>query len=203
MKRAQPYDREKALDAAQDLFWRKGYHATSLKDLEAALAMKPGSIYAAFKSKEALFLAGLERYFLTSRQSVRDQMAVADTVLGGLADHLRSHGAMAGGPPDNRACMIVKTLLDTTAEDGAVSAWAHTYFEDMRSEFAGFFRKARENGELPPGADPDRLARRYQANITALRVEAHLGGDPAALTDLADSMARDVEELRNSGGTSR
>ncbi|MEP3669912.1 MAG: TetR family transcriptional regulator, partial [Roseibium sp.] len=37
MKRAQPYDREKALDAAQDLFWRKGYHATSLKDLEAAL----------------------------------------------------------------------------------------------------------------------------------------------------------------------
>ncbi|MDX1730552.1 MAG: helix-turn-helix domain-containing protein, partial [Aurantimonas coralicida] len=47
---ARPYDRDAALDAALRLFWAKGYHATSLKDLEAALTMKPGSIYAAFQS---------------------------------------------------------------------------------------------------------------------------------------------------------
>ncbi|WP_299818175.1 TetR/AcrR family transcriptional regulator [uncultured Roseibium sp.] len=201
MKRAHPYDREKALDAAQDLFWRKGYHATSLKDLEAALAMKPGSIYAAFKSKEALYLASLERYFLSGRHALREQMAGAGTVLGGLADHLRSHGNMTGETSDGRACMIVKTLLDTTDDDGAVSDRARAYFEAMRDEFARFFRKARDNGELPPDADPDRLARRYQANITALRVEAHLGGDPAGVKDLAASMARDVENLQVGGGT--
>lgn len=55
MTRAAPYDRETALDAAMALFWDKGFHATSLKDLEAALAMKPGSIYAAFVSKENLY----------------------------------------------------------------------------------------------------------------------------------------------------
>ncbi|PVB61182.1 TetR/AcrR family transcriptional regulator [Labrenzia sp. 011] len=199
MTRAQPYDREKALDAAQDLFWRKGYHATSLKDLEAALAMKPGSIYAAFKSKEALYLASLERYFLGSRQALRDQMAGAATVLGALADHLRSYGDTTGAPPHGRACMIVKTLLDTTADDGAISDRAQIYFEALRDEFAGFFRQARDNGELPPDANPDRLARRYQANITALRVEAHLGGDPAGLKDLAENMAQEVEELGNGG----
>ena len=50
MARAAPYDRDATLDAAMSLFWERGYHATSLKDLEAALSMKPGSIYAAFKS---------------------------------------------------------------------------------------------------------------------------------------------------------
>ena len=62
MARTASYDRDQALDAAMTLFWLKGYHATSLKDLEGALKMKPGSIYAAFQSKEALFRATLERY---------------------------------------------------------------------------------------------------------------------------------------------
>ena len=63
MTRMPAYDRDAALEAAIRLFWAKGYHATSLKDLENALNMRPGSIYAAFKSKQALFLAAMERYF--------------------------------------------------------------------------------------------------------------------------------------------
>jgi AcrR family transcriptional regulator len=74
---ARPYDRDAALDAALRLFWAKGYHATSLKDLEAALTMKPGSIYAAFQSKEALFLAALERYFLRNRAGLAARLAAA------------------------------------------------------------------------------------------------------------------------------
>ena len=38
MARSPSYNRDAALDTALDLFWKKGYHATSLKDLEAALA---------------------------------------------------------------------------------------------------------------------------------------------------------------------
>ena len=33
MARAASYDRDTAIEAAMTLFWRKGYHATSLKDL--------------------------------------------------------------------------------------------------------------------------------------------------------------------------
>jgi len=61
MARAANYDRDVALAAALSVFWRKGYHATSLKDLETNLDMKPGSIYAAFESKENRYLLALER----------------------------------------------------------------------------------------------------------------------------------------------
>ncbi|MGV8985829.1 MAG: TetR/AcrR family transcriptional regulator [Cypionkella sp.] len=61
MTRAAPYDRDTALNAAVSLFWNKGFHATSLKDLETTLHMNPGSIYAAFSSKENLYLLALER----------------------------------------------------------------------------------------------------------------------------------------------
>ena len=62
MPRATLHNRQDSLERALHLFWQKGFHATSLKDLERTLDMRPGSIYAAFGSKDALFQEALERY---------------------------------------------------------------------------------------------------------------------------------------------
>jgi TetR/AcrR family transcriptional regulator, mexJK operon transcriptional repressor len=51
-----PRDR-KLLDAAERLFLRKGYHATTMDDVAAAAAVSKKTIYQAFASKEALFRA--------------------------------------------------------------------------------------------------------------------------------------------------
>ena len=57
--------REAILDASAALFSRRGYHATSLRDIAAAAGMLPGSVYYHFASKDALLLAvyaaGVER----------------------------------------------------------------------------------------------------------------------------------------------
>lgn len=196
MTRARPYDRETALDAALTLFWRKGYHATSLKDLEAALAMKPGSIYAAFKSKEDLYLSTLERYFQRNRAQLARLRGATGSPLAALADFLRGFGRSEAGAAGGQACMLVKTLLDVTEQDGAIGLRARAYLDEMTAEITAIFEAARDAGELPEGADPARLARRYQADMTALRIEAHRGGDPVALAALADDMARDMERLR-------
>ena len=62
MPRKPNYDRNKLIERARDLFWKRGWAGTSLKDLEAVLQMKPGSFYAAFGSKEALFALAMEKY---------------------------------------------------------------------------------------------------------------------------------------------
>ncbi len=49
--------REDLLDAAARLFARRGYHATSMRDIAAAAQMLPGSVYYHFDSKDALLLA--------------------------------------------------------------------------------------------------------------------------------------------------
>lgn len=196
MTRARPYDRDMALDAALTLFWRKGYHATSLKDLEAALGMKPGSIYAAFQSKSALYLATLERYFERSRASLATLRGETGSPLTALADFLRGFGRPAAGDPGRRACMLVKTLLDVTEADAGIGDRARGYLDEMTAEIERLFEAARSAGEIASDSDTGRLARRYQANMTALRIEAHRGCDPAALIELADDMAAEVEALR-------
>ena len=195
MARSPSYNRDAALDTALDLFWKKGYHATSLKDLEAALAMKPGSIYAAFTSKEALYLAALERYFTRNRAALQTLFSQADAPLKALADHLRATAQSRRPTAPSQACMLVKTILSATADDSALAQAAQGYMTEMSGVFAAAFDRAQDLGALPREADTARLARRYQANLTALRIEAESGTDPQALADLAEDMARDIEAL--------
>jgi AcrR family transcriptional regulator len=197
MARAAKYDREAALEAAMGLFWRKGYHATSLKDLEAALALKPGSIYAAFESKEALYLLTLERYFERGRAGFRAALAGAVSPLAALAEHLRAYARLAPEDAARQACMLTRTLVDTKATDPRIASATQGFLDAMRAEFAAAFTAARAAGELPEEAQPERLARRYQAYVTALRVELHRGSPQAVIDDLAEDMAQEIEALRH------
>lgn len=196
MARAANYDRDAALEAAMTLFWRKGYHATSLKDLEAALTMKPGSIYAAFDSKENLYLLTLKRYFERSRAGFRAVMAKAESPLAALAGHIRSYAELPAEDAARQACMLTRTLVDTRSTDPKIAAVTQDYLDEMAGEFAAAFAAARDKGEIAADADPERLARRYQANVTALRVELHRGAPQQAIRDLAEDMAAEVEALR-------
>src|ERR1700677_2805326 len=60
--RPREFDIDKALERAMELFWRQGYEGTSLSDLTRELGLTRTSLYAAFGSKEALFLKALDLY---------------------------------------------------------------------------------------------------------------------------------------------
>lgn len=60
--RPRAFDREAALDQAMQLFWRRGFAATSISDLTAAMGIGSPSLYAAFGSKEALYAEALRHY---------------------------------------------------------------------------------------------------------------------------------------------
>lgn len=196
MTRARPYDRDTALDAAMMLFWQKGFHATSLKDLEGALQMKPGSIYAAFHSKQALYLEALERYLRISRDTLAALAEREASPLSALAHFLRRFGTPEITQRGSAICMIVKTLVDATKEEPEIQAAAKAHLATMTGDFAALFAKAIERGELPADANPQLLARKFQMSITALRFEAQRSGGDEGLSELAEEMARDVERQR-------
>ena len=56
---------EEILEQCCMLFWEKGYAQTSIKDIEHATGLQPGSVYHQFKNKEALFERVLDHYIST------------------------------------------------------------------------------------------------------------------------------------------
>ncbi|MFO7787357.1 MAG: helix-turn-helix domain-containing protein, partial [Halospina sp.] len=95
MPRTARHDHQATVQRAAHLFWERGYHACSLKQLETALDMRPGSIYAAFGSKEALFQAALTAYYEQLLDEMNRVLASHDRVLDGLAAYLRQLAAEA------------------------------------------------------------------------------------------------------------
>lgn len=190
MPRPPAYDRDVLIARARDLFWSRGWAGTSMKDLERALDMRPGSFYAAFGSKDALYALTLDRYAEAGADALA-RLAEEMPPLEALKAHLRSF-ATAEAPA--RACMLSKTLLEGAGADGALAARADALLEESAARFAALFAAAQAAGEVGPCHDPRRLARRYQADLIGLRAMAERSGVDAA--ELADDMATGLDALR-------
>jgi hypothetical protein len=92
--------------------------------------------------------------------------------------------------------MLTKTLVDTRTTDPAIAAATRAYLVAMQTEFAAVFEAARAKGEIDPASDAQRLARRFQANLTALRLAVDQGMEGGAFAQLAEDMALELDALR-------
>ncbi len=195
MARRAGFDRQTALKQAMDLFWSRGYYATTLKDIEAALDMRPGSIYAAFGSKEELFQSALGLYAETARTLLEQTLSGAPSPLEGLAAYVRNLGRQTEGPDPSRACMLMKTILETPEEDHVLRLAAEKMMRETEATFATAFRGAQEAGQIASDKNPERLASRLQSEILGLRAYAQRSDTAGRIAGLADDIARDVEAL--------
>lgn len=196
MSRATLHNRQDSLERALQLFWCKGFHATSLKDLERALDMRPGSIYATFGSKGQLFEEALECYARLALVELERTLSIHESPLAGLAAYLRRLGGLRDQELPSRACMLVKSLLELGEREQAARDKAEALLAGMETRFIERFATAQRAGELDSQLDPTRLGRRLQAEVMGLRSFAQRDVDSAAVHALAEDMALSLEALR-------
>ena len=109
---------ERILDAAEDLFARKGYTATSMGEVASAVGIRSPSLYNHFRNKEALYQAVLDRllekFLRPTRETYRQDDLTLDTILDWQRElikvhvenpnlaRLLQHVALSGGPEARR-----------------------------------------------------------------------------------------------------
>ncbi|KIN65598.1 putative transcriptional regulator, TetR family [Sulfitobacter noctilucae] len=189
MPRKPNYDRDELINRARDLFWKSGWAGTSLKDLEAALQMKPGSFYAAFGSKEALFALAMEKYAQDGRARLKD-LAERNGPIKALQRFPEM--VVENDEAPAKACMLSKTLLELHAQNHPLAQEANQHLLKMEANFAELFQEAQTAGDIAASHDPMALARRYQSDLLGLRVSAEREGvDAKAIaSEIADSLDR-------------
>ncbi|ERL54372.1 TetR/AcrR family transcriptional regulator [Psychrobacter aquaticus] len=195
MARVALHNRQDSLDRALQLFWEKGFHATSLKDIEKALDMRPGSIYATFGSKDGLFQEALDYYSHKSTEKLQSILNAHSSPLFGLAAYLRLLGGLCDEPLPSRACMIVKSLFELGQREASALDKVEAMLARMEVYFVNCFIESQRLGEIDKQLDPIRLGRRFQAEIMGLRAFAQRDIDSEALHDVAEDMALSLEAL--------
>ena len=122
------------LDAAVDLFWERGYRATTTRDLEAALGITQSSIYNAFGSKRNLLLAAIDRYEARVEEELLGILSEPGDGLERVERFLAELGRWVERT-DHRGCLVVNLMA--TVLDDAVAARVVEYRAKIRVALAG------------------------------------------------------------------
>lgn len=189
MPRTKEFETGDALDAAMQLFWRKGYAATSLRDLLDGMGIGYGSFYNAFGDKHALFLASLDR-FRELRTSWIDEV-LEDSGLRGMEEVFRRTVDGLVGFEPRRGCLLANTAVELGPHDAEVAAKISRYVRHTEAVFERAVIRAQEAGEIPADRDPRAMACFLVNTLHGLRVLARVGTDRAVLED-AVRVALDV-----------
>ena len=88
MARPREFDRDAALTAAIEMFWSKGFAATSTEDLVQAMGIGRQSFYNAFGDKRRLYLEALETYQRNATSCHIGRLTAPASPLDGLRDLL-------------------------------------------------------------------------------------------------------------------
>jgi AcrR family transcriptional regulator len=183
--RPREFDRAQALEAAMLLFWRKGFQAASVNDLCEAMGVRSPSLYAAFGSKQALYLEAIEHYVRGGGPPVWQALATGATAHASVEALLL---ALAESLPESEAspagCMA--TLAAVSDE------WPTTIADvarKVRLEMLGMLRSRLEtgltSGELPTATDIESLSRFYLSVVQGMAIQARDGATLAELKAIA------------------
>ena len=171
--RPRAYQPDVALGKALDLFRKDGFAATSLDDLSAATGMNRPSLYGAFGDKRELFIKSYRRYREDARAAMgdifREELPIRRRLERIYAVALDIYLSGDTGP---RGCFTVMTAASEAVADPDIRAMVLEGFAELDKAFAACFRRARERGELPDGADPVVLAQLASATIHTIAIRA-------------------------------
>ncbi|KWX72963.1 transcriptional regulator [Paenibacillus riograndensis] len=171
MVRPREFDEEKALHAAMQIFWEKGYEATSLSDLTATMGIQRPSIYSAFGDKKGLFEAALRMYTKSHAASVRASLhkkASVKAAFRAFFEHLVEEEYREEG--SNKGCFCINTMVELSPHDAKFEILTREHQMYLAVIFQETLERGMQSGELDSGTDAKGLAQSLVIALIGLTV---------------------------------
>ena len=184
MARPREFDRDAALKAAIDVFWSKGFAATSTEDLVQAMGIGRQSFYNAFGDKRRLYLEALETYQRNATSCHIGRLTTPASPLEGLRDLL------VGLIPDDdalrcRGCLGTGSIGEFGITDPEISGMWERIIKAFLVKVADRIREGQRLGEIDPAIDIEQAASFVEITMTGLQLAARGGAGAKELHALA------------------
>jgi TetR/AcrR family transcriptional repressor of nem operon len=181
MARPKEFDPDEALDRAVELFWSKGYEATSIQDLVEALGINRSSLYSTFGDKHALYLAAIDRYCADVMAPAVAALDEAASPLAAIREQFFSIPSRATSRRERRGCLLCNAAVERAPIDAKVQAEVMGGLGQLGTAFRRALVRARNAGEIPDSIEPAALADYLLSSYVGLIVLAKAGRKPAQL----------------------
>jgi TetR/AcrR family transcriptional regulator, transcriptional repressor for nem operon len=198
--RPRAFDTKQALARARDLFWSRGYAATSVQDLVDELGVQRGSLYAAFGDKHDLYLKAVALYDEDNRAQLKAILQDGQ-VLPVLRRMLLDPSALTGAPEHpqgRRGCLVGNTTAELVPGDEAARALAASAYDGFIEVVTAALTRAQATGEVSASTAPETQARMLLLLFQGSALVARVQPDPDSFAASIDAA---LETLRPAAAT--
>lgn len=187
MARTKEFDPDAALRSALELFWRRGYEATTMADLVEHLGIGRASMYATFGNKRELYLKALDRYNEYRDPNLLRELSQPGPALPAVRTVVRRFAVEASsGDGRLNGCFVTNTAAELGARDPEAARRVEASWNHIETLLYSALTRAQAQGELPAGRDPRTLARMLLVLMQGLRVVGKVSADPDRVRDAAE-----------------
>lgn len=170
MARTREFDEDQVLDAAMQLFWEKGYEATSLSDLTSRMGIQRPSIYSTFGDKKELFEAALRRYTMSRASDIRNRLqshsSVKEAFSVFFADVVNEEYAV----DLSKGCFCINTMVELAPHDERFEILTREHQMYLAVIFQETIERGIQSGELEVNTDAKSLAQALIVSLIGLTV---------------------------------
>lgn len=170
-----------------ELFWEKGYEASTTQDLCERTGLGRGSLYNAYGSKHALYEETIKRYAATrAAQQLAELAPTGGSVRELLRNLMLSMIELDLKDSGRRGCLALNAASEASGRTGEVAGLVQRQFEDLSAALTALIAQGQSTGELSTDRAPLQVARMFQSAYYGLRVLAKVTDDRQALLDVVD-----------------
>ena len=173
-----------------DVFWSKGYAATSIADLTEAMGINKGSLYNAYGGKEKLFVEALSKYELENHRQLLASIEESEEpveAISVLFDGLIEEGIEDG---ETKGCLLVNTAVELPFHSDLIKRIVSGALAEIEAFFRRTVTRGQKNGQIEADIDPKKTAKGLMTLVMGLRVLARGAVPPESLRDIKHQALR-------------
>lgn len=183
MARNVEFDETAAIQKAMEVFWEKGYHGTSLRDLTEAMKINSSSLYNTLGDKQELFVKCVNHYTEIRKKDLQAREKSSGSSLNTLKTYIDD--AVSVIISGENSCMAIKTAFEAAVDDQRIKdilkADSDYAYQFIRNNIA----KAMDAGEISKEEDPELLADYFISTWTGWHESFLLHQDPLKIKKMA------------------
>lgn len=185
--RPRSFDRDEALRRAMMLFWERGFQATSMSELTAAMGINAPSLYAAFGSKDALYREAMALYEEGDGVELGRQIAEAPSAKAAIEAYLMRSAALFTRPGKPAGCMVVLSVVHGAGTSPRTGDALREARADAQAAIEARLRRAVEAKELPATCDAAAISSFYVTVQQGMSIRARDGATRPELEAIAQA----------------
>lgn len=185
--RPREFATDEAVKAAECVFCQEGYEGASLAMLTNAMRINPPSFYAAFGSKESLFLRVLDDYHRSYENWLASLFDTRETTLTALSKLLTKTAQIHIAQSPMKGCLLVNSAIYTCRKQEAVARHVQVLVNKNDDLIIARLERGKREGDLSAAVDSKKIAHYVNGLIQAMAVTARASQSKEAVCAIAET----------------